>query len=140
MKQKTVNSLNSILIEGNLVRDAELRDPSEGMRPACNFVIASSRYVERKHGLIKEVSFFNIEAWDNLAESAGRHGKKGRGVKIVGRLKQLRWNDVRGKCHSKISIEAEHIEFRPNAESGDEYPEEMVRACAEESAAAGDSL
>jgi single-strand DNA-binding protein len=40
-------------------------------------------------------------------------GHKGRGVRVVGRLKQDRWNDANGKQRSKVTIVAEHVEFRP---------------------------
>ena len=38
---------------------------------------------------------------------------KGRGIRVVGRLKQGRWTDTSGKNHSKIAIIAEHLEFKP---------------------------
>jgi single-strand DNA-binding protein len=34
-------------------------------------------------------------------------------VRVVGRLKQDRWNDRDGKSRSKVTIVAEHVEFRP---------------------------
>jgi single-strand DNA-binding protein len=40
-------------------------------------------------------------------------GHKGRSVRVVGRLKQERWNDTDGKARAKIAIIAEHVEFRP---------------------------
>jgi single-strand DNA-binding protein len=84
--------------------------------PVCTFAIASSRYYKRDDNLEKEVSFFDIEAWSRLAESCYNLGKKGRGIKVVGRLKQDRWAGYDGKQHSKISIVAEHIEFKPELE------------------------
>jgi single-strand DNA-binding protein len=38
---------------------------------------------------------------------------KGRGVRVVGRLKQDRWQDSDGKTRSKVHIVAEHVEFKP---------------------------
>ena len=38
---------------------------------------------------------------------------KGRGIRVVGRLKQNRWKDDAGKSHSRVKIIAEHIEFKP---------------------------
>jgi single-strand DNA-binding protein len=107
-----VNNLNSIIIEGNLVRDPLFKSTPKGT-PVCTFAIASSRFYKRDDNLEKEVSFFDIEAWSRLAESCYDLGKKGRGVKVVGRLKQDRWTGADGKQHSKVSIVAEHVEFRP---------------------------
>ncbi|MDR2795857.1 MAG: single-stranded DNA-binding protein [Spirochaetaceae bacterium] len=108
-----MNNLNSILIEGNLVRDPILRSTAKGT-PLCTFSLASNRYCKHDSGLEKEVSFFDVEAWSKLAENCHELGHKGRGVRVVGRLKQDRWNDTEGKTHSKVSIIAEHIEFRPD--------------------------
>jgi single-strand DNA-binding protein len=76
----------------------------------------------------KEVSYFNVETWSKLAESAGKLGHKGRGVRVVGRIKQERWTDREGKTQSKVVIVAEHLEFRaesaktetPECENGTE--------------------
>jgi len=108
-----MNNLNSILIEGNLVRDAETRTTQKGTI-VCTFSMASNRYFKQETGMEKEVSFFNVESWSKLAEACYAKGKKGRGVRVVGRLKQTRWNDSDGKQQSKISIVAEHVEFRPD--------------------------
>jgi len=107
-----LNSLNSILVEGNLTRDPELRT-TPGGTPVCAFALASNRFYRQNDAMEKEVSFFDVEAWNRLAESCGEQLKKGRGVRVVGRLKQDRWNDQEGKQHSKVKIVAEHVEFKP---------------------------
>ena len=63
-------------------------------------------------GLEKEVSFFDVEAWGKTAENAGNRGRKGGGVRVVGRLKQERWQNSEGKAVARVVIVAEHIEFR----------------------------
>jgi len=108
-----MNNLNSILIEGNLVRDPETRTTTKGVS-VTTFVLASNRYFKQDESTEKEVSYFNVETWSKLAEACYAKGKKGRGVRVVGRLKQSRWNDTDGKQQSKISIVAEHLEFRPD--------------------------
>jgi single-strand DNA-binding protein len=107
-----MNNLNSIIIEGNMVRDPLLRSTAKGTA-LCTFSIASNRYYRQDSGLESEVSFFDVESWSKLAESCHDLGHKGRGVKVVGRLKQDRWNGPDGKQRSRITIVAEHVEFRP---------------------------
>ncbi len=34
-------------------------------------------------------------------------------MRVVGRLKQDRWEDAEGKTRSKVHIIAEHVEFKP---------------------------
>jgi single-strand DNA-binding protein len=106
-----MNNLNSVLIEGNMVRDPLIRSTPKGT-PVCNFSIASNRYFRQDSNLEKETSFFEIEAWGKLADACGSQGRKGRGVRVVGRLKQDRWTGNDGKGHNKVAIVAEHVEYR----------------------------
>jgi single-strand DNA-binding protein len=107
-----MNNLNSILIEGNLVKDPQMRTTSKGTS-VCTFSLASNRFFKQDTGFEKEVSFFDVETWAKLAEACNNKGKKGRGVRVVGRLKQSRWTDTDGKPRSRVAIVAEHVEFRP---------------------------
>ena len=123
-----MNNLNSILIEGNLVRDPLFRTTPKGT-PLCTFSLASNRFFRQDSGLEKEVSFFDVETWSKLAEACYSKGHKGRGVRVVGRLKQERWNDPEGKSRSRVTIVAEHVEFRPDfRREGD--PEKTAEAAA----------
>ena len=70
----------------------------------------------------KEVSFYEVSTWTRLAEVCGEYLKKGRGVRVVGRLKQDRWTDADGKPHSRIFIAAEHVEFKPQFKKQDGDP------------------
>jgi single-strand DNA-binding protein len=81
--------------------------------PVCTFPIASVRYFKSGAELEKEVSFFDIETWSKLAESCANMGHKGRGVRVVGRLRQDRWTGKDDKPHTRVVIVAEHVEFRP---------------------------
>jgi len=120
-----VNNLNSILIEGNLVCDGQLRNTSQGT-PVLTLTIASNRFRKVGTSFEKEVSFFEVTAWGRLAEIAGAKGIKGRGVRVVGHLKQDRWVGSDGKNKSKVSIVAEHIEFRPESKKEPVSSEPLV--------------
>jgi single-strand DNA-binding protein len=50
----------------------------------------------------------------------GEYLKKGRGVRVVGRLKQDRWTDPDGKPRSRVEIVAEHVEFKPQIKKQDD--------------------
>ncbi|MDR2786429.1 MAG: single-stranded DNA-binding protein [Treponema sp.] len=127
-----MNNLNSILIEGNIVRDPLYRTTPKGTH-VCTFTLASNRYFKQDSGFEKEVGFFDVETWSKLADTCYDQGHKGRGVRVVGRLKQDRWNGPDGKPRTKISIVAEHVEFRPEIRgeeirrdvTGPEFPENL---------------
>ena len=91
-----MNPLNSILIEGNVVRDAVLDETAKGTK-FCKFSIAANRCYKSETGTFEtEVSFFDVETWGRMAELCDENCKKGRGVRVVGRLKQGRWTDDAG--------------------------------------------
>lgn len=124
-----MNNLNSILIEGNLVKDPLFKSTAKGT-PLCTFSLASNRVYKQETGVEKEVSYFDVETWSKLAESCYNLGRKGRGVRIVGRLKQDRWNGADGKIHSRVTIVAEHVEFRPEFKKEDEAHKMLVAEAA----------
>jgi single-strand DNA-binding protein len=107
-----MNSLNSILMEGNLTKDPELKTTSKGTS-VCAFTVASNRYYKQEDEQKQEVSFFPVEVWAGLADTCNQYLKKGRGVRVVGRLKQDRWKDQDEKNHERFKIVAEHVEFKP---------------------------
>lgn len=118
-----MNNLNSVLIDGNIVRDPQFHSTPKGTA-VCTFSVASNRFFKQDDATEKETSFFDVETWARLAESCGAFGRKGRGVRVVGRLKQDRWNDAEGKPRSKIKIIAEHVEFKPDFKKTDEGDED----------------
>lgn len=107
-----MNNLNSVLIEGNLVKDPEERRTSQDIA-VSNFTIGVNRSYKKDDDYVSEVSYFDIEVWAGLAEICVKHLNKGRGVRVVGRLKQDRWVDETENNRSKIKIVAEHVEFKP---------------------------
>jgi single-strand DNA-binding protein len=107
-----VNNINSIILEGNLVKNPEAGETSKGT-PFCNFQVASNRFYKQENVRQNEVSFFDVEVWSKQAENCSKFLEKGRGVRVVGRLKQDRWTDNDGKAHSRIKIVGEHVEFKP---------------------------
>jgi single-strand DNA-binding protein len=127
-----MNNLNSVLIEGNMVRDPLTRSTQKGM-PVCHFSIASNRYYRQDSNFEKETGFFDVEAWGRLIDTCVSQGHKGRGVRVVGRLRQGRWVGDDGKNHSKVCIVAEHVEYRADFKKAD-VPSSEVESVAEAAA------
>jgi single-strand DNA-binding protein len=101
-------------VEGNLTRDPETKTLASG-NMVCDFTLATNRFYKggNSEAFEKEVSYFDVEAWSRLGTACSQNLKKGRGVRVVGRLKQDRWLDPEGKPRTKIKIVAEHVEFKP---------------------------
>ena len=120
-----MNAINSVIVEGNVVRTPNLRETPKGTR-VCSIPIAVNHWYKNTAGeKVDEVSYFDIETWGGLAENCAKYCPKGRGVRVVGRLKQNRWKDADGKTKSRVSIVAEHVEFKPFFKKiNDSAPEE----------------
>ena len=132
-----MNQLNSVLMEGNLTRDPELKYTSAGTA-ICALSVACNRYWKKGEDIQKEVSFFDVTAFGRLAEICAEYLKKGRGVRVVGRLKQERWVKDE-QARSKVLIVAEHVEFKPSLKPVDgEVPEEQPPEAAQEGTVEGE--
>jgi len=108
-----MNPLNSSLIEGIIDSTPELRTTPKGTT-VCVFSIESTRFYKDDNGkLTSETSVFDIEAWGRLAEKCDKELSIGRGVRVVGRLKQDRWAGSDGLPHSRVKVIAEHVEIKP---------------------------
>lgn len=107
-----MNNLNSIILEGNLTKDPVMDSTPKGTA-VCHFTVASNRYYKTEGERQEEVGFFEVEVWSRLAETCNEYLTKGRGVRVVGRLKQDRWKNPEGEPRSRIHIVGEHVEFRP---------------------------
>lgn len=128
-----MNNLNSVLLEGNLCRDPELRYTPKGT-PVCTLVLASNRSYKVEGERHDEVSFIETTAWGKLAAVCAEHLTKGRGVRVVGRLKQERW-EADGNSRAKVLIVAEHVEFQPRRRAaGNGHDEAAAAAPAQEAA------
>jgi len=108
-----MNLLNSIIFEGTLTSDTTLITTPNGAS-VCNFILAATRYYNKtndKRG--EEITYIKCETWGKVAESCNDYLIKGRGVRVVGRIKQYRWDDEDRGHQSCIIIVAEHVEFKP---------------------------
>ena len=106
-----MNDLNSILIEGNLTQDPELKYTTK-RTALCYMTNAVNRYNKSEEETKQEAAFLDVECRAHIAGSCNQHQSKDRGVRVVGRLKQDRWEQD-GYSHSKVIIVAEHVEFIP---------------------------
>jgi len=103
-----MNNLNSVLLEGQLSDDPILVYDTKGSQET-SFKLTSRRYYKRDDETVEEQSRFTILTYGRLAEVCNEYLVKGRGVRVVGRLKCLD-ND---STNSETFIIAEHVEFKP---------------------------
>lgn len=72
--------------------------------------------------------WIDIECWAHLAGTIGRHGSKGRGVSVSGRLTQKTWRDKStGDARQRIVVTALDVElFRVDRRVGSPIPNEVM--------------
>ena len=110
-REVIMNQLNSIILEGNVVRKAEFSEPKTGFQ-VCKFPLAVNRKTKTPEGETKEeVSYFDVETYGQMAESCYKWCDRGKGVRVVGRLKQSRWEENNVK-KSRVYVVAEHVEYK----------------------------
>ena len=118
-----MNPVNSVLVEGNLCRDAEIKKSPSGTS-ICKLSIAVNRYFKSGDGFENEVSYFDVDTFGKTAEICAEKCQKGVGVRITGRLKQNRWTDSDGKSRSQVVIIGDHVEFRKKSQGSENAPTE----------------
>ena len=117
-REVTMNQLNSIILEGNVVRKAEFSEPKTGFQ-VCKFPLAVNRKTKTPEGETKEeVSYFDVETYGEMAETCSKWCDRGQGVRVVGRLKQSRWEENNVK-KSKVYVIAEHVEYKFSKPKGE---------------------
>ena len=104
-----MNHLNTVLIEGNLTRDPK-EVGGNTANPGCRFYIANNRYRLKNGGWEKETTFFPVLVFGRIGEACARNLKRGRGVRVCGRLKQ---DFTKSGTTDTTYILAEHVEFQP---------------------------
>jgi single-strand DNA-binding protein len=85
--------LNKVMVIGRLGKDPETRYTPQGSA-MTRFSVASSRRWRTAEGEDREdTEWFNIVAWDKLAETCAQYLQKGARVYIEGRLQTRSWDD-----------------------------------------------
>ena len=102
--------VNSVVLVGRLVRDAELRMTAGGLA-ICKFSIAINRRKKQGDSWVEEVSFFDVVLMGRQGEAIQQYLQKGKQVGIQGELRQNRWQDDAGNNRNKVEIFANNVQL-----------------------------
>lgn len=94
---------------GNLSKDPETGETPSGVS-VCKFSIAVNRDYTNEDGS-RDVDFFNVVTWRNLADNCAKYLKKGSKVAIVGKLQNRQYEAKDGSKRNVTEIIAEQVEF-----------------------------
>lgn len=103
--------LNKIMLIGNLGRDPQMNDTPNGAA-VTKFSLAVSRTYKSATGERRdETEWFNIVAWNKLAETCSAYLHKGSKVYLEGRLTQRKYTDREGVQRTTIDVVANEMEL-----------------------------
>ena len=107
-----MTDLNSVIMIGNLTRDAELKYFQNGTAIASVAIAVNSSRKQQDGSFADEVSFFDVNIYGKTAENLKQYLVKGKKVAVVGRLKQERWQDSQsGQNRSKVVVNADSVQM-----------------------------
>jgi len=87
------NSVNKVILIGNLGKDPEVKYTPSGTAMAKFSLATNERYKDKNGEMQERTEWHNIVAWQRTAEIAGEYLKKGRSVYIEGRIQTRSWED-----------------------------------------------
>jgi single-strand DNA-binding protein len=94
---------DTITVAGNLTQDPTLRYTANG-KSVLNARIAINHSKER-------ASFFDVVAWEGLAEALAEQAEKGDRLLVTGRLQTRSWENDEGETRTVAEIVAEDAGF-----------------------------
>ena len=99
---------NSITLIGNITRDPELKFLNSG-QASVRFGLAVNRRYQRNGETVEQVSFFDVVAYQSLAENVANSLTRGTRVMVTGRLEQRSWETPDGDKRSVVEVNADDI-------------------------------
>jgi single-strand DNA-binding protein len=132
-------SLNKVTIIGNVGNEPEMRFTPNG-KPVTSFSVATNWVYTTPEGERRqETEWFNVVAWNRLAEQCNQFLAKGKLVYAEGRIHTRSWEGQDGQQHSRMEVIANRVIFldrkgtagtadekgEDTAASGDMEPEDL---------------
>jgi single-strand DNA-binding protein len=102
--------VNKTIIEGRLMKEAEVRTLPSGKEMARIVLVYSKKYRSKDGNWKEEVHFFEIDIYSpTIIEKVKKLGKGDR-IVVEGELKQERWT-ANNKTQSKVRIKANKVQL-----------------------------
>ena len=111
-------SVNQVFLIGRLTKDVDMRSTTSGTSVA-SFTLA----VDKQSG--EGANFFDVTAWDKLAELASKYIQKGSKIHLQGTLDQQSWEQD-GQKRSKVVVIARDITFLDSKNSSSTQSSDTV--------------
>ncbi len=112
--------LNKVLLIGNVGRDPEMRYTPSGSAVTSFSLAVNRRYTPQGGEQQEETEWFDITAWNRLAETCNNYVTRGMKVYVEGRLRSRSWVGQDGQTRFRNEIVASTVTFlnRPQGQGG----------------------
>lgn len=98
-----------VTVVGNLTAEPEIKTTKTGSSVLRVGVAVNRRWKNKQDEWEEEVSFFDVNAWGELADNVAASLSKGSRVIVSGRLEQQSWENKEGQKQSKVVLVADDI-------------------------------
>lgn len=98
-----------VTVVGNLTAEPEIKTTKTGSSVLKVGVAVNRRWKNKQDEWEEEVSFFDVNAWGELADNVAASLAKGSRVIVSGRLEQQSWENKEGQKQSKVVLVADDI-------------------------------
>ena len=95
--------MNKVMLIGNLGKDPDMSYTTSGTA-VTKFTLAVNRITKVSGERKEETEWFNIIAWNQLAETCNNYLKKGQKVFVEGRLQQRKYTDKNGTERTAVEV------------------------------------
>lgn len=102
--------LNTVSLQGRMVRDPELRRTNSG-KAVTSFTLACDRDFKSQQTGEKEVDFIECVAWRSTGEFVSKYFTKGSMAAVSGRLQIRSWTDKDGNKRRSAEVVADSVYF-----------------------------
>lgn len=103
-------NINTVMIEGNLTRDPELKALPSGSNVASMSIATNRKWKDKDGNLQEDVQYHNIVVFGKQAESCAKYLTKGSSALVVGRLETRSW-EKDGVKQYRTEVVAEDVTF-----------------------------
>lgn len=104
-----MRGLNKVQIIGYLGRDPEMRYTPNG-KPVASFPVSVTRtWIKPEGERAEKTEWFNVVAWERLAEICSQYLSKDSPVYVEGRLETRSWESEDGQRHFRTEIVAGEV-------------------------------
>ena len=115
-------SLNKVQIIGNVGKDPEMRFTGNGTPVTSLSVAATEKYNDKE-----TTEWFNVVAWQKLAEVCNQFLSKGKQVYVEGRQQTRKWDSDDGQTHYKTELIASRVLFLGKREDNPDETEPVEK-------------